>query len=77
MSVKEIRSLYLAAPFKPFDIVLTNGARVLVDHPEFMSFSRDFQTVYVSQIDGGSKRIDVKLIIGLDDAKNGARRRKR
>jgi hypothetical protein len=77
MSVKEIRALYSAAPFKPFDLVLTNGTRVHVPHPEFMMFSHDFRTVYVAHTEGGSNRVDVKLIVALDDTKNGARKRKR
>ena len=66
-----------AAPFKPFDIVLTNGSRVHVPHPEFMMFSHDFRTDYIAHPDGGSNRIDVKLIVAFDDSKNGPRRRKR
>jgi hypothetical protein len=77
MNYKEIHALYSAAPFKPFEIVLTNGARLLVDYPEFMSFSQDYRTVYVSRVGGGAERVDVKLIVALDDMKNGARPRKR
>ncbi len=77
MNHKEIRALYSPAPFEPFEIVLTKGTRVLVDHPEFMSFSNDYRTVYVSRVGGGTQRIDVKLITALDDVGNGARPRKR
>jgi hypothetical protein len=77
MNYKEIHVLYSAVPFQPFEIVLTNGARLLVDHPEFMSFAKDYRTVYVSRIGGGTERVDVKLIVALDDMKNGARPRKR
>jgi hypothetical protein len=77
MNVKELKELYSAAPFQPFEIVLTNGARVVVDHPEFMSFSRDYKTAHVYDVDGSGKRIDVKLIIALNELKNGSRPRKR
>jgi hypothetical protein len=77
MSVKEIRELYSAARSKPFEIVLTNGTRLYVPHPEFMMFSQDFRTVYVSRPRGGSDRVDVKLIVALDDSPNGARARRR
>ena len=78
MSVKEIRELYSAAPFQPFEIVLTNGATVFVGHPEFMMFSSDYRTVYAADVrDGGTKRIDVKTITALNELKNGARPRKR
>jgi len=78
MRVKEIRELYSAAPFRPFEIVLTNGARVYIGYPEFMMFSSDYQTVYAAdERDGGTKRIDVKMIVALDELENGARPRKR
>ncbi len=77
MDPNQLRELYSAAPFRPFEILLTNGARVLVDHPEFMSFTRDYRTVHVSDVDGTGKRIDVKLIIALNELKNGSRPRKR
>ena len=77
MNHKEIYALYSAAPFEPFEVVLTNGTRVLVDHPEFMSFSTDYRTVYISRTRGGTERIDTKLIVALDEVRNGARPRKR
>lgn len=77
MNVKEIRELYSAAPFEAFEIVLTNGARLLVDHPDFISFSRDYGTVHVHELDGSTKRIDVKMIVALNEMANGARTRKR
>jgi hypothetical protein len=77
MNVEEIRELYSAAPFQPFEIVLTNGTRLLVDHPEFLAFSRDFRTVCLSKIDAGTQRVDVKLIVSLEEAANGSRPRKR
>lgn len=77
MNANELKDIYSAAPFQPFELVLTNGARILVDHPEFMAFSPDYRTVYVSKVSGGVQRIDVKLVIAIDDAQNGSRPRKR
>jgi hypothetical protein len=78
MKIEEIRELYSAAPFQPFEIVLTNGATIYVGHPEFMMFSPDYRTVYAADVrNGGTKRIDVKMIIALNELKNGARPRKR
>jgi hypothetical protein len=77
VNVNEIRELYSAVAFEPFELVLTNGARLLVDHPEFMSFSRDYRTVDVHELNGSTKRIDVKLIVALNVMANGARTRKR
>ena len=77
MNVDELRELYSAAPFQPFEIALTNGARVQVDHPEFMSFSQDYRTVHVHERSGTTRRLDIKLITELTEPKNGARPRKR
>ena len=77
VNVNEIRELYSAVRFEPFELVLTNGARLLVDHPEFMSFSRDYRTAHVHELNGGTKRLDVKMIVVLNEMANGARTRKR
>ena len=77
MNVNEIRDLYSAVPFEPFEFVLTNGARLLVDHPEFMSFSCDYRTVHVHKLNGSTKRLDVTMIVALDEMANGERTRKR
>jgi hypothetical protein len=68
MNVSEIREMYRATPFQPFEIVLTNGSTVQVGHPEFMGFSPDYRTIYAWDIrGGGAKRIDVKLVIALNE----------
>jgi hypothetical protein len=78
MTSKELRELYSAAPFQPFEIILPNGAKVHVWHPEFMMFSADYRTVYAAdERTGETKRIDVKMIVALNELKNGARPRKR
>ena len=78
MNVKDIRELYSAAPFHPFEMVMTNGATARVAHPEFMMFSPDYRTVHaVDERDGVTKRLDVKMIIAVNELKNGARKRKR
>jgi hypothetical protein len=78
MNVQEIRTLCSAAPFQPFEMVLTNGATIYVVHPEFMMFSSDYRTVYAAGArEGGTKRMDVRMIIAINELKNGARPRKR
>lgn len=78
MNVKEIRELYLAQPFLPFEMVLTNGSTVQVAHPEFMGFSPDYRTIYAWDVrGGGAKRIDVKLITALNELPPRSRRKNR
>lgn len=78
MDVDELRQLYRAAPFEPFELVLTNGAKVYIGHPEFMMFSTNYRTVYAAdERTGETQRIDAKMIIAVNEVKNGARPRKR
>lgn len=77
MNIEEIRELYRAVPFQPFEIVLTNGSTIHVAHSEFMGFSPDESTVYAWDIRGGGlKRIDVKLIIAINDLPQPKRKSK-
>ena len=76
MTFDEIKKPYYAAPFRPFDIVLTNGRQVRVNHPEFMALSPDKDTVVVYESDG-HLTIDLPLVIAVRELKNGARPRKR
>ncbi len=59
-------------------MVLTNGMTIYVGHPEFTMFSSGYRSIHVADVrDGGTKRIDVKMIIALNELKNGARPRRR
>jgi hypothetical protein len=72
----EIRNFYEAAPFRPFDIILTSGRQVRVDHPEFMALSPNEDVIVVFERDG-HLTIDVPLIVAVKEFRNGARPRKR
>lgn len=75
MQTKQIRELYDAAPFEPFEIVLPNGSAITVDHPEFMAFSRDYRTLHFYPLKGGTWHIDVKMITQITvPAQNGSER---
>jgi hypothetical protein len=67
MDVNQIKELYRAAPFEPFEIVLVNGTAIPVVHPEFISFSPDGRTLHVWDPAGGGKRVDAKHIITLNE----------
>lgn len=71
MVFEEIRKLYHAAPFKPFDIMLGNGRAIAVEHPDFMALSPDEDVVVVFESDG-HLTIDVPLIAALKERRNGS-----
>ena len=76
MTFGEIKKLYYATPFRPFEIVSTSGRQVRVNHPEFMALSPDEDAVVVYESDG-HLTIDVPLVIAVKELKNGARPGKR
>ena len=77
MNVKEVKELWHAMPFQPIEIVLTNGTAVKIVHPEFMSVSPDGRTLHAWEPTGGGKRIDVKLIIALNELPPQSKRKNR
>jgi hypothetical protein len=78
MNVSEIKELYRATPFQPFEFVLPNGSTIEVVHPEFMMFSPDYRTVHVADVrSGATKRIDVKLIVALNELRPPTKRKTR
>ena len=52
MTIQEIRKLYDARPFRPFDIHTADGRKIRVAHPEFMATAPAARTVVVYQTDG-------------------------
>jgi hypothetical protein len=76
VKIDEIRELYNAARFKPFELILTNGRSVAVKHPDFMALSPTGRTVVVFEQDS-HLTIDVPLIIATKSYENGSRSRKR
>lgn len=76
MNIRELKDAYKAAPFQPFDIVLTNGRTVRVAHPEFMAFSPRGRTAVVYD-EEGLERIDIPLIISLKVPERPGRRGKK
>lgn len=77
MNAEEIKELYGAQPFEPFEIVLTNGTTVRIDHPEFMAFSPDSRTIHAWAPTGGGKRIDLKLVVALNELPARSKRKSR
>ena len=71
MTIQEIRKLYDARPFRPFDIHTADGRKIRVAHPEFMATAPAARTVVVYQTDGSFDIIDLLLVAGLRVQANG------
>ena len=77
MTIQEIRKLYDARPFRPFDIHTADGRKIGVAHPEFMATAPAARTVVVYQTDGSFDIIDLLLVAGLRVQINGTAGKKR
>jgi hypothetical protein len=77
MTIQEIRRLYEARPFRPFDIHLADGRRIRVSHPEFMATAPAARTAVVYQADGSFDIIDLLSAASLRVPANGTARRRR
>ena len=65
LNVKTIRDRLFQAPFKPFVIRLTDGRKILVDHPEFVAVGGS--VVLVTDLEDNVRRLDSLHIVSLDD----------
>ena len=66
MRAENLQELIHAAPFRPFELVLANGARVLVSHPEWILHPKGARTAVVMRLDESVRIIDVGLVLELD-----------
>jgi len=66
MRPESLRELIYAEPFRPFELVLANGSRMLVPHPEWMLYPKGAQTAVVWYPNDRLRIIDVGLVLELD-----------
>lgn len=65
LNLKTIRERLHEAPFKPFNIRLSDGRRIFVEHPDFVSLGGS--VVVVTSLDDTIQRLDALHIVSLDD----------
>lgn len=72
MTVKEVRNLYEARPFKPFILHLADGRAIPVEHPELMLPAPSGRTIFVYQPDDSFNIIDLPLVTGIEIKPDGS-----
>ena len=77
MTIDAIRQLHEAQPFRPFDIVVADGSRIHVPHPEFLAHPGKGRTVVAFDQSGTFKVIDLLLVTHLEVGTNGKSHRRR
>jgi hypothetical protein len=64
LSIKTIRERLNKTPFKPFEIRLSDGRKIFVEHPDFVSVGGSI--VVVTSLDDTTQEIDALHIVSLD-----------
>lgn len=66
--IEEIRRLLTATPFRPFEIVLSNGNRYAVPHPDFVSISpKGGRILLWDENEGPSKMLSALDIASVEE----------
>ncbi|HEY7426463.1 MAG TPA: hypothetical protein VH682_19675 [Gemmataceae bacterium] len=72
MTIEQLRQMHQARPFQPFDIHLTDGRTLSVEHPELLAQSASGRTIAVSHPDGVLEIVDLLLVVSLKPRGNGS-----
>jgi len=63
MKINDIRAMRNRAPFRPFQIHLTNGEVLPVNHPETMSLPDDEREMFVVWTDKSWTLVDATQVV--------------
>jgi len=73
MKGKQIQDLIRHVPFSPFDIKTSDGRVYSVDHPEFISMTRDLTVIiYQTPEDDRTVWIDAANVVAVEQANRPA-----
>jgi hypothetical protein len=77
MTIQQLRHLYSAKPFQPFEIFLADSRSLMVEHPEQLAISPTGRTIHVAHADDTIETIDLLLVVSLKPRANESTRRGR
>jgi hypothetical protein len=77
MTVRQLRNMHQARPFRPFEIHLEDGRSISVEHPELLAITTGGRTIAVAVEEEAVEVIDLLLVTSLKPHPNGAARSKR
>ena len=66
MTVKQLKHVHGAKPFRPFTVQMGDGRSFRVDHPAFLSRSQSGRTIVVHQPDESFSVLDILLVTELE-----------
>jgi hypothetical protein len=76
MTIEQLEKIRRATPFKQFDIYLSDGRSIPVEHPEFLLVPPPGRTFAVGMADGTIEIIDLLHVTSFKPRSNGSRRRR-
>lgn len=81
LNVDALKEYYEARPFKPFEIVLSDGRRLRVDQPEYVGWSVKAGTIVYANYQGTFDEVQMALVTDVRpvaaNGKGGRRSRRR
>ncbi|MGD2110842.1 MAG: hypothetical protein PVI86_15800 [Phycisphaerae bacterium] len=77
MTVKQLRKVHGARPFRPFTLRLTDGSRLTVPHPEFLYVLPGGRTAFVPNDRDPAETVDILLIDAIEMANGKPRSRRK
>ena len=77
MTATELRKLWHATPFVPFNIILAGSEKLPVPHPDFFALSPKGRIAHIWREDDDYTVVDVMLITAVETTRNGSKSQRR
>ncbi len=72
LNMKTIRERLHKVPFKPFELRLTDGRRISIEHPDFVALGGS--VVVVTDETDGVREVDALHVVSLDPLSKAKKR---
>ena len=66
MNVERLVEFARAVPFVPFSVLLPNGEKMRVKHPDFIWVHPDRRTIVVVAEDGRTRYLNRQMLLGVE-----------
>lgn len=76
MTTLQLHELHTARPFTPFDIVMADGTRYHVPHPEYLAYVKGARTCVVFTTKHVARQLDLLLMTALEVSPRSSKRRR-
>lgn len=77
MTIEQLRNLYNAQPFQPFDMHLADGRSITVAHRDFIASAPSGRTVVVYEPDDSFHIVDLLLVTDIHVKRDGRRSKRK